>query len=288
MLKFQAKQLQTVLQQKIALRMVVLGQQRSAFLRADTFHRNSRKSIRQQIQCFGHIRGLRRSNKKYGDMDLTKKCGVELVNLYGHFTFDVEEAIRVAKAQIDFCAAVGVKWYNCQNAGFGDDGPSERPTNPEMLDKMCHVANTVGAYAKEKGVTLCFHPHYGTCVFWQSDIDYFAEHTNPDYVSFCFDTAHTTLAGMDPAALIRQYGSRVAYMHLKDVDTYALSKAEGRDKMGTFRALGHGTVNFPAVKAALEEVGFDGVLCVELDRPEVCNFHSAEVSRIYLRDVLGI
>ena len=196
-------------------------------------------------------------------VDLTKECGVDLVNLYGHFTFDVEEAIRIAKEQIDFCAAVGVKWYNCQNAGFGDDGPSERPTNPEMLDKMCYVANTVGAYAKEKGVTLCFHPHYGTC-------------------------AHTTLAGMDPAALIRQYGSRVAYMHLKDVDTYALSKAEGRDKMGTFRALGHGTVNFPAVKAALEEVGFDGVLCVELDRPEVCNFHSAEVSRIYLRDVLGI
>lgn len=221
-------------------------------------------------------------------IDLTKKCGVELVNLYGHFTFDVEEAIRVAKAQIDFCAAVGVKWYNCQNAGFGDDGPSERPTNPEMLDKMCYVANTVGAYAKEKGVTLCFHPHYGTCVFWQSDIDYFAGHTDPQHVSFCFDTAHTTLAGMDPAALIRQYGSRVAYMHLKDVDTYALKTAEGPAKMGTFRALGHGTVDFPAVKAALEEVGFDGVLCVELDRPEVCNFHSAEVSRIYLRDVLKI
>lgn len=221
-------------------------------------------------------------------IDLTKKCGVELVNLYGHFTFDVEEAIRIAKAQIDFCAAVGVKWYNCQNAGFGDDGPSERPTNPEMLDKMCYVANTVGAYAKEKGVTLCFHPHYGTCVFWQSDIDYFAEHTDPQHVSFCFDTAHTTLAGMDPAALIRQYGSRVAYMHLKDVDTYALKTAEGPAKMGTFRALGHGTVDFPAVKAALEEVGFDGVLCVELDRPEVCNFHSAEVSRIYLRDVLKI
>ena len=42
------------------------------------------------------------------------------------------------------------------------------------------------------------------------------------------------------------------------------------------------------VKAALEEEGYDGVLCVELDRPEVCNFHSAEVSRIYIRDVLGL
>lgn len=221
-------------------------------------------------------------------VDMTRACGVNLVNLYGHFNFDVEASLETAKAQVKFLADVGGKWYNCQNGGFGDNGPSERPTNPEMIDKMCEITNRLGEYAKSLGVTVCFHPHYGTCVFSQSDIDYFAAHTNPEYVSFCIDTAHTTLAGMDPAALIRQYGSRLAFMHLKDVDTYALSKAEGPAKMGTFRALGHGTVNFPAVKAALEEVGYDGVLCVELDRPEVCNFHSAEVSRIYIRDVLGL
>ena len=221
-------------------------------------------------------------------VDLTKACNVNLVNLYGHFTFDVEAALDTAKKQVKFLADVGGKWYNCQNAGFGDDGEPERPTNPEMIDKMCYIANTLGEYAKSLGVTVCFHPHYGTCVFSQSDIDYFAEHTNPAYVSFCFDTAHTTLAGIDPVALIHQYGSRIGYMHLKDVDTYALSKAEGRAKMASFRALGHGTVNFPAVKAALEEEGYDDVLCVELDRPEVCNFHSAEVSRIYIRDVLGL
>lgn len=219
---------------------------------------------------------------------LTKDCGVELVNLYGHFTFDVEKSLEIAKDQIDFLAAIGGTWYNCQNGGFGDDGPSERPTNPEMIDKMCEIANQLGAYAKEKGITVCFHPHYGTCVFSQSDIDYFAAHTDPRYVSFCLDTAHTTLAGIDPVDLIHKYGSRIAYMHLKDVDTYAMSKAQGPEKMASFRALGHGTVNFPAVKAALEEEGYDGILCVELDRPEVCNFHSAEVSRIYLRDVLGL
>ena len=214
---------------------------------------------------------------------------VNLVNLYGHFSFDVEKEIDTAKKQVEFLAAVGGKWYNCQNGGFPDrEGPSERPTNPEWIDKMCYIANTVGEYAKTLGVTLCFHPHYGTCVFSQSDIDYFAAHTNPEFVSFCIDTAHTTLAGMDPVALVHQLGSRIGYMHLKDVDTYALSKAEGRAKMASFRALGHGTVNFPAVKAALEEEGYDGVLCVELDRPEVCNFHSAEVSRIYIRDVLGL
>ena len=221
-------------------------------------------------------------------VQLTKDCGVELVNLYGHFGFDVEAALETGKKQIDFLAEIGGKWYNCQNGGFGDNGPSERPTNTEMVDTMCRIVNELGAYAVERGVKLCFHPHYGTCVFSQSDIDYFAANTDPNYVFFCLDTAHTTLAGMDPVELIRQYGDRIAYMHLKDVDTYALSKTEGPAKMGTFRALGHGTVNFPAVKAALEEVGYDGVLCVELDRPEVCNFHSAEVSRIYLRDVLGL
>ena len=220
-------------------------------------------------------------------VDMTKRCGVELVNLYGHFTLDVEESLRIAMEQVDFLAAIGGKWYNCQHGGFGEE-PYERPTDPEMLDKICEIANRLGEYASGKGVTVCFHPHFGTCVFSQSDIDYFAAHTKPEYVSFCLDTAHTTLAGINPAALIRQYGDRIAFMHLKDVDTYALSKAESREKMASFRALGHGTVDFPAVKAALEEVGFDGVLCVELDRPEVCNFHSAEVSRIYLRDVLGV
>ena len=220
-------------------------------------------------------------------VDMTKRCGVELVNLYGHFTLDVEESLRIAMEQVDFLSAIGGKWYNCQHGGFGEE-PYERPTNPEMLDKICEISNRLGEYAKGKGVTVCFHPHCGTCAVSQSDLDYFAAHPKPEYVSFCLDTAHTTLAGINPAALIRQYGDRIAFMHLKDVDTYALSKAEGREKMASFRALGHGTVDFPAVKAALEEAGFDGVLCVELDRPEVCNFHSAEVSRIYLRDVLGI
>lgn len=220
--------------------------------------------------------------------EILKKYDLNLCNLYGHFTFDEEAMIEIAKKQIDFLAGVGAKWFNCQNGGFGDDGPSERPTNPEMVDCMARIANTVGKYAREKGVTLTFHPHYGTCVFSESDIDYFAAHTDPEYVSFCVDTAHTTLAGMDPAALIKKLGKRVQYMHLKDVDTYELARAEGRAKMATFRALGHGTVDFKAVRAALEEVGYDGILCVELDRPELNNFHSAEVSRTYLRDVLGI
>ena len=221
-------------------------------------------------------------------VDLQKKYDVKLVNLYGHFSLDEEAVVETGKKQLEFLAAVGGKWYNCQNARFPDEGPPERPTNPELIDVMCRISNKLGEYAKSLGVVLCFHPHYGTCVFSQSDIDYFAGHTNPENVSFCVDTAHSTLAGIDSVALIKQLGKRIGYMHLKDVDTYALSKAQGREKMATFRPLGFGTVNFPAIKAALEEVGFDGVLCVEHDRPAISNYHSAEVSRIYIKNALGL
>ena len=221
-------------------------------------------------------------------IDMQKRNGVELINLYGHFNFDEEASLETAKQQVEFLAAVGGKWYNCQNGGFGDDGPPERPTNTDMVDAMCRITNKLGEYAKSLGVTVCFHPHYNTCVFSQSDIDYFAAHTKPEYVSFCVDTAHSTLAGIDPAALVKQLGERVQFVHLKDVDTYALSKAEGVAKMGTFRALGLGTVDFPAVKGALEEIGYDGVLCVELDRPIISNYTSAEISRKYIRLALEL
>ncbi|MDR1703579.1 MAG: sugar phosphate isomerase/epimerase [Clostridiales bacterium] len=219
---------------------------------------------------------------------LQKRCGVKLVCLYGHFGFDEAAAIETGKKQIEFLAAVGGKFYNCQNSGFGDDGPPERPPNPAMLDAMCRVADTLGAYAKGLGVTLCFHPHFGTCVYAQEEIDYLAAHTSPENVAFCIDTAHSTLAGIDPAALIKKLGGRVRYIHLKDVDTYALSLAEGSEKMASFRALGLGTVNFPAVRAALNEIGYDGVLCVELDCPALSNYNSAEISRHYIKNALGM
>jgi inosose dehydratase len=239
------------------------------------------------VENFAYIEGYFKDNAQEL-IDIQKRCGVELVNLYGHFGFDEEAALETAKKQVKFLADVGGKWYNCQNSGFGDDGPSERPTNPEMIDAMCRITNKLGEYANSLGVRVCFHPHYGTCVYSQEDIDYFYSHTDPKLVAMCIDTAHTTLAGIDPVALVKQMGKRIEYVHLKDVDTYAMSQAEGREKMASFRALGLGTVNFPAVKAALEEVGYDGVLCVELDRPAICNFKSAEISRQYIKLALGL
>jgi inosose dehydratase len=56
-----------------------------------------------------------------------------------------------------------------------------------------------------------------------------------------------------------------------------------------FFALGKGGVDFPAIKAHLDEIGWRGWLTVELDSsPDRQPIESARISRKYIESVLGI
>ena len=231
-------------------------------------------------------------------IEMEKRCGVELVNLYGHFGTDVEENIKVGKKQIDFLAAIGGKWYNCQHGGyFGDGGPLERPTNPEVLDKICAIADTLGAYAKEKGVTLCFHPHYGTCVFWESDIDYLMAHTDPRYVYLCFDTGHFTFSKEDAVKAAKEFGPRIGHVHLKDIRPDMMEKAYAEGFMfrkavleGCFTIPGDGCVDYPGVFKALHDAHYEGWFIVEAEQdPAKANpLEYAKMAREYIKKTAGI
>lgn len=236
--------------------------------------------------------------------EICEKYNCPLVNVYGHFTTDKELEVAKAKKQIDWLAEVGGKWFNCQSSvprpqpkKNSDHTDDDAPVDVEVFDDMkfhkeevqimADICNELGAYAKAKGIDVCFHPHAMTYVFNRESIDAFAAATDPEIVKFCFDTAHTTLAGIDPVELCAAYGDRVGYMHLKDVDPQNDPNGP-RGKMGAFRALGLGTVDFKGVVKSLQSKGYDGVLCVELDNPEICNFRSAQISRAYIKDVLKL
>ncbi len=123
-------------------------------------------------------------------VDLTKKYDINLVNLYGHFTGETEKDLETGKKQIDFLAAIGGKWFNCQHGGYGDGDP-ERPLDPELCGRICAIAEELGAYARERGVTLCFHSHYGTCIWDKEQIDYFFSTPRPR-TSPCVSTLPTS------------------------------------------------------------------------------------------------
>jgi inosose dehydratase len=121
------------------------------------------------------------------------------------------------------------------------------------------------------------------------------QNTDPKYVYFVLDTGHITMAGIDPVELARKLGHRIVEFHMKDVKPEnrggAKTRLETMDGMKDpcFFPLGKGGVDFPALKAHLDNIGWQGWLTVELDtspwRPPK---ESARMSRDYLEKVLKV
>lgn len=227
---------------------------------------------------------------KYFDNDaaevkgLLDKYNLEMANLYEHYTDDDEADYQSAVHYVDFMKKIGATYLNLQGVMW-KDAPNVRPMDPEKVKKYAVLSDRIGKLCKENGMVACFHPHANTPIFSEEEIDLFVASTNPEYVGLCLDTAHTTLAGMDPVKAFDKYASRLVYIHLKDVDPEV---AKSDEPMTSFRPLGIGTVDFKGVYNVLKKNGYDGVLCVELDRPLVCNYKSAMLSRQYIHDALGL
>ncbi|MFA6110516.1 MAG: TIM barrel protein [Candidatus Latescibacterota bacterium] len=91
-------------------------------------------------------------------------------------------------------------------------GPSE-----SQLLAYADGLNEVGRRCRELGVRVGVHNHGVLFLESQTEIDFLYRHLDPELVGTGFDTGHLALAGMDAAAVFRQYAGRTAYVHLKDL-----------------------------------------------------------------------
>ena len=144
---------------------------------------------------------------------LAKDYGLKFIALYNYIRDMDADNVEEAKKYLEFCKKTGAKVMNIQ-APARDGKPSE-----EHLLKLSGILDEIGRMAQDYGVALCLHPHFQMTVEQEDEIDFVAEHTNPEYVKFCFDTAHTVLAGIDFQKLFEKYKGRIGCIHLKDQDT---------------------------------------------------------------------
>lgn len=208
---------------------------------------------------------------------LLDKYNLKFVNIYHFLSDDFDADMKLAERCCNFVLAHDAAFMNIQAPWIPKGGYSR-----DLVDVTVKLTE-MGRLCRDKGVTMCLHPHYGTTVFQGHEIDYVVNHTDPEYLSLCMDTAHTTLAGLDPAVAFSKYFDRIRYIHLKDVDP----EVSHEQPMRGFTALGQGVINFRAIFNTLKMLGYDGVLMVESDNRWVCNYETAMVSRNYLHRVLG-
>jgi sugar phosphate isomerase/epimerase len=114
-----------------------------------------------------------------------------------------------------------------------------------LLDwqELADVFNKCGDVARRAGLTLCFHNHSFELEPMEGKIplDLLLASTDPELVKLQMDVYWMTHGRRDPAAEIRRLGSRVATLHLKDMDN---TPSRG------ITTVGHGAIDFKGVLAA--------------------------------------
>lgn len=235
---------------------------------------------------YTHIEHFNIIVETYGDepdrlKDLLGTYALNLSAVYTYLKLDFEAELLMAKRCISLLQQVGGNVLNLQ-------APKRigQTNSVDVVLDTAKKADTLGKLAKDAGIFLCMHPHWGSSVESEEDIRIFTENTDSDSVHLCIDTAHTQLLDMDPARIIRSYADRIRYIHLKDL--WAAAPKPGGKPMERFCALGQGVIDFPSVFSALKDIGYDDTVCVELDYPVVCNFQSAQESRAYLKQKIGV
>ncbi len=165
-----------------------------------------------------------------------------------------------------------------------DGGHPNQTYSPEQIKALGARMNELGKIAQGTGLQLGYHPHFGTLGETRQGLGQVLEATDPSYVKLIADVAHLSLGGADPAEVIRTYRDRLLFLHFKDVrkDIAKLAE-ENRDQVRNakyhFCEIGTGTVNFPAILAAMQDTRFSGWVIVELDAYEPPPGGPAEAAR---------
>jgi inosose dehydratase len=150
----------------------------------------------------------------------------------------------------------------------------------------------VAGIAVEHGLTPVLHPHAGSYIEFEDEIERVLADTADDGLQLCIDTGHFAYAGVEPVRFLAEHRARTPYLHFKDIDPVVHDKVVCDEvaffdavSMGVFCPVGQGIVDFTALAAELAN-GFDGPGTIEQDRDfrsPTTPLEDAKASLDYLR-----
>lgn len=202
----------------------------------------------------------------------------------------------------EFLQPFGVTVWKCNMGNRPAGGPSD-----DQLKRLANTLNEIGRQTIAMGIRMAPHPHIWGPMERERDVRRVMELTDPRYVWLTTDTGHLTLGGMDAVAIMGEYFSRIAEVHLKDTHVRyrgntSTPTQEQHRQASVYHNLGGGGVDFPAVFKLLRERHYRGWVVLDLDGPRkgddgfdaigdnlnlaVDDYIAHNIN--YLRNVLGI
>lgn len=107
--------------------------------------------------------------------------------------------------------------------------------------------------AEELGVIIAVEEVWNRFLLSPPEFARYVDEFNSPWLRAYFDVGNIVMYGI-PQHWIRTLGERIVRFHLKDFDTQTRQ----------FVPLGEGSINWPAVRTAIDDIGYSGYLTVEL------------------------
>lgn len=189
-----------------------------------------------------------------------------------------EEVLKDAQLIIPRLARLGGRTLGT-SVGAVKWGSKARKT-PEQFDAQAELLGKIIAICQDNGVVLNLHNHTYEVENELHDLNGTLARI-PD-VKLGPDLNWLIRGGVDPVTFIREFGSRIVFLHLRD------QKADGKWS----EAMGEGCTDFAAIAKALREVKFSGTAVIELaherdSQPTRPLRETLKRSREFVRKVFG-
>lgn len=213
---------------------------------------------------------------------------------------DTKEAFIIHR---DFLHSVGASIITISEQGLSIQGDITKPVlsnQPKFTKQQWQLLfdglDQLGKLASEKGMKIAYHPHMGTGVQTNEDIDLLMANTNPENVSLLYDCGHLYFANENIYTPLEKHMDRIAHIHLKDVREEVLEMAREKQwsflqsvKNGVFTVPGDGDIDFTPIFQAIEQSSYKGWVIVEAEQdPAKANpLEYAQKARSFIREQTG-
>lgn len=177
--------------------------------------------------------------------------------------------------------------------GFGD---ADRPRlNETEWPRVFAGLKKFAALCAAEGMKLVYHHHMGTVVQSEGKLDRLL--AGVPEMHLLLDPGHLAFAGIDPHAIMRKHGARVAHVHLKSVRPAIVERVRREHwsfcravSEGVFTIPGDGLVDFPRLFAELAQQNYRGWLVVEAeeDPAKAPPLEKAKRARAFVREYAGV
>ena len=179
-----------------------------------------------------------------------KQTSLKPISLHLDSTLFVSGQAKIPAA-LDAAKTREVEYVVCPYVAPADRGGAD------MMKKLGETLSKAGEMSQKLGMRLCYHNHAfdfapsgnGTL------LDVLLQAADPKLVSLELDIMWAQVAGLEPVAVLKKYGNRVALLHLKNVAEGTEKRYDETVPKAAFREVGNGVIDIPAVLSAAAQAG---------------------------------